>query len=154
MTLNQTTRTPRRKAVWGPKRTLIAGALVLVGLSGTAGAAPRGSDHDSSRHNRKAPVAMPGVHSARVKNYKVDDLTRGGLLKTFPYGDQRVAKFVDFVNGHTLPYDDNGHGTHVSGIIAGNGYDSLGERAGIAPRASIVSLKVLDANGEGTISNI
>ena len=83
-----------------------------------------------------------------------DDLTRGGVTKTFPYGDQRVAKFVDFVGTKTTPYDDNGHGTHVAGIIAGNGYDSNGEKAGIAPKASIISLKVLDANGQGTIGNI
>jgi subtilisin family serine protease len=61
---------------------------------------------------------------------------------------------VDFVNGLTTPYDDNGHGTHVSGIIAGNGHDSNGQKAGIAPEATIVSLKVLDRNGVGTISNI
>ncbi len=83
-----------------------------------------------------------------------DDLTKGGAWGAFPYGDQRVAKFVDFVNGQTLPYDDNGHGSHVAGIIAGNGFDSLGEKAGVAPNAKIVSLKVLDANGYGTISNI
>ena len=83
-----------------------------------------------------------------------DDLTRGGVTKTFPYGDQRVAKFVDFVGTKTTPYDDNGHGTHVAGIIAGNGYDSNGEKAGIAPKASIISLKVLDQNGQGTIGNI
>ena len=83
-----------------------------------------------------------------------DDLTRGGVTKTFPYGDQRVAKFVDFVGTKTTPYDDNGHGTHVAGIIAGNGYDSNGEKAGIAPKASIISLKVLDENGQGTIGNI
>src|SRR5204863_5959956 len=53
-----------------------------------------------------------------------------------------------------LPYDDNGHGSHVAGIIAGNGYDSLGQKAGIAPDASIISLKVLDANGAGAIGNI
>ncbi len=39
-----------------------------------------------------------------------DDLTNM-TSKLFPYGNQRVAKFVDFVNGRTLPYDDNGHGS-------------------------------------------
>jgi serine protease AprX len=82
-----------------------------------------------------------------------DDLTNN-TSKLFPYGNQRVSKFVDFVNGRTLPYDDNGHGSHVAGIIAGNGRDSNGEKTGIAPGASLVSLKVLDATGQGTISNI
>jgi subtilisin family serine protease len=67
-----------------------------------------------------------------------------------PYGNQRIRTFVDFVSGRTAPYDDNGHGTHVSGIVAGNGYDSNGSKAGIAPGASIKSLKVLNANGVGT----
>ena len=82
-----------------------------------------------------------------------DDLTSTSST-LYPYGNQRVKMFVDFVNGRTLPYDDNGHGTHVSGIIGGNGYDSNGEKSGIAPKASIVSLKVLDAQGKGTISSI
>ncbi|HEY7290089.1 MAG TPA: S8 family peptidase [Vicinamibacterales bacterium] len=82
-----------------------------------------------------------------------DDLTNNSS-KVYPYGNQRVSKFVDFIHGRTTPYDDNGHGSHVAGIIAGNGYDSNGEKAGIAPGASLVSLKVLDENGEGTISNI
>ena len=82
-----------------------------------------------------------------------DDLTsRSSTL--YPFGNQRVAGFVDFVNGQLLPYDDNGHGTHVAGIIAGNGYDVNGARAGAAPDASIVSLKVLDANGNGSISSV
>jgi serine protease AprX len=82
-----------------------------------------------------------------------DDFTNK-TAKLFPYGNQRVAKFVDFVNGRPLPYDDHGHGTHVSGTIAGNGYDSYGEKQGVAPGASLISLKVLDQNGQGTISNI
>jgi serine protease AprX len=84
-----------------------------------------------------------------------DDLTKGYSSTIYPYGNQRVKKFVDFVNGRTQPYDDNGHGSHVAGIVAGNGYDSNGgDKAGIAPKASLVSLKVLDANGVGTISSI
>jgi subtilisin family serine protease len=80
-----------------------------------------------------------------------DDLTGRSV---YPYGNQRVVKFVDFVNGLPLPYDDNGHGTHVSGTILGNGYDSFGSQAGMAPGAHLISLKVLDANGNGTISNV
>ena len=82
-----------------------------------------------------------------------DDLTNK-TSKLYPYGNQRVSKFVDFVNGRALPYDDNGHGSHVAGIIAGNGADSEGEKSGSAPGASLISLKVLDADGKGTISNI
>src|SRR6185369_13436274 len=51
-------------------------------------------------------------------------------------------------------YDDDGHGTHVAGIVAGNGHDSGGLKTGSAPDASLVVLKVLDGNGQGTISNI
>ena len=84
-----------------------------------------------------------------------DDLTyRGSNASVKVVGSQRVAKFVDFVNGRLTAYDDNGHGTHVSGIIAGNGYDTLGARAGIAPASHIVSLKVLDDHGGGYISNV
>ena len=67
---------------------------------------------------------------------------------------QRVTAFIDFVNGQTDKYDDWGHGTHVSGLIAGNGYDSSGARLSVAPKANIVSLKALDHEGKGRISNI
>jgi serine protease AprX len=60
------------------------------------------------------------------------------------FGGQRVVEFVDFVNGRTSSYDDYGHGTHVAGIVAGNGFDSNGARSGIAPGARLMVLKVLD----------
>ena len=75
-----------------------------------------------------------------------DDLTGGA--------GQRVDRFVDFVNGGTTPYDDYGHGTHVAGIIAGNGFDSSGARAGVAPGARLTVLKALDASGNGRISDV
>jgi len=66
----------------------------------------------------------------------------------------RVVQFVDFVNGQSAAYDDYGHGTHVAGIIAGSGADSNGARTGIAPGAQLIVLKVLDANGQGRISDV
>jgi len=71
-----------------------------------------------------------------------------------PDGRQRVVRFVDFVSGAEASYDDYGHGTHVAGIIAGNGFDSSGARTGIAPGANLVVLKVLDATGKGHVSDV
>jgi serine protease AprX len=69
-------------------------------------------------------------------------------------GSSRVTRFVDFVNFQAAAYDDYGHGTHVAGIIAGNGHDSGGRRRGIAPGATLLVEKVLDASGQGYISNV
>ena len=66
----------------------------------------------------------------------------------------RIARFVDFVNFQSAPYDDYGHGTHVAGILAGDGADSGGARRGIAPGASLLVEKVLDETGQGYISNV
>ena len=65
----------------------------------------------------------------------------------------RIAHFADFVDSRTQPYDRYGHGTHVAGIIAGNGQDSNGARRGIAPGAHLVVLRALDEQGNGYISN-
>jgi serine protease AprX len=84
-----------------------------------------------------------------------DELTyTGSSPRVLTKAGQRVAAFVDFVNQRIEPYDDYGHGTHVAGIIAGNGLGANGVRKGAAPDAHLVVLKVLDANGRGTISSV
>ena len=70
------------------------------------------------------------------------------------YPTSRIIGFKDFVNNETKFYDDNGHGTHCAGILAGNGYSSKGKYKGIAPEANILSIKVLDENGNGNTSDI
>jgi serine protease AprX len=70
----------------------------------------------------------------------------------------RVVHFTDFTSGFaggwsTYATDLYGHGTHVAGVIGGNGYDSGGLRTGIAPGANLVALKVLDGNGYGYTSD-
>ncbi len=66
----------------------------------------------------------------------------------------RIIAFKDFVQGRKEPYDDNGHGTHVAGCIAGNGYSSEGKYAGIAPQANIVAIKTLNHEGSGDTSDV
>jgi serine protease AprX len=68
--------------------------------------------------------------------------------------DSRVLAFVDFVNSRTTKYDDNGHGTHVAGILGGTGKASAKKYAGMAPGVSLVSLKVLNQNGEGSVGAV
>ena len=53
----------------------------------------------------------------------------------------------DFVNNDADPMDDNGHGTHVAGILAAehNGYLVVG----VAPAVDLYALKILDASGDG-----
>ena len=72
----------------------------------------------------------------------------------------RVVYHQDFTGttvynayGH-LVYDLYGHGTHVAGIIGGNGYKSSGRYAGVAPNVNLVDLRVLDANGSGSDSMV
>jgi serine protease AprX len=60
---------------------------------------------------------------------------------------------------HTQTNDTYGHGTHVAGILAGNGAMSTCSRCtrsfvGIAPNANIINLRVLDTNGNGTDSSV
>ncbi|QIZ09188.1 S8 family serine peptidase [Priestia megaterium] len=61
----------------------------------------------------------------------------------------KVVGGYDFVNHDNDPMDDQGHGTHVSGIIAAHG-----NVTGVAPDASITAYKVLNQYGEGDDSDI
>ena len=82
-----------------------------------------------------------------------------GLSNTGTYG---IRKFVDFTKPSrgksytedASPADAYGHGTHVGGLIAGNGAGTNGRYRGVATGASLVGLKVLDANGAGLTSDV
>lgn len=63
--------------------------------------------------------------------------------------DSRITVFLDLIAGRTFPYDDNGHGSHVAGLIAGSGKASGGKYAGMAPESTLVVLKILDHQGNG-----
>ena len=58
----------------------------------------------------------------------------------------------DFVNDDDDPMDDHGHGTHCAGTVCGDG--TAGQQTGIAPDATLMCVKVMNANGGGTTSII
>ncbi|WP_456366597.1 S8 family serine peptidase [Thermococcus sp.] len=77
-----------------------------------------------------------------------------GIDASHPDLKGKVIGWKDFVNGRSSPYDDNGHGTHVSSIAAGTGAASGGKYKGMAPGAKLVGIKVLSGQGSGSVSDI
>ncbi|WP_297521352.1 S8 family serine peptidase [Thermococcus sp.] len=77
-----------------------------------------------------------------------------GIDASHPDLQGKVIGWKDFVNNRTTPYDDQGHGTHVAGIIASTGAASNGQYKGVAPGAKLVGVKVLGSDGSGSVSTI
>ena len=65
----------------------------------------------------------------------------------------RILASVNFAD-QRLVSDPGGHGTHVAGIVAGNGEKSAGQFVGVAPQANIVDVRVLGRNGSGRVSSV
>jgi serine protease AprX len=65
----------------------------------------------------------------------------------------KIIGWKDYVKGRTSPYDDNGHGTHVASIAAGEGQANPAY-TGVAPRAALVGVKVLNSAGSGSLSAV
>ncbi|WP_243109349.1 S8 family peptidase [Anaerophilus nitritogenes] len=129
-------------------------------------------DHVAAHHMiqfiNQDPKVFKCMHNASLAaaGHRVHDLGYTGkgigiaILDTgvYPHDDlvkptNRIVAFKDFVNNRNYPYDDDGHGTHVAGIAAGNGYANEKYR-GVAPDASIIGVKVLDETGSGSTSDI
>ncbi len=64
-----------------------------------------------------------------------------------------LAAGADLVEGDTVANDQNGHGTHVAGIIGACTNNGVGV-AGVAPDSTIIPVRVLDAEGSGTADQL
>ena len=78
-----------------------------------------------------------------------------------PVGDfgSRITAFYDFTLNGTpqwvmRPYDNYGHGTFVAGLAAGSGANSHELYMGVAPKARLIGLRVLDETGSGLTSHV
>ena len=74
--------------------------------------------------------------------------------------DSKVIAFYDAVNNpdktngtEVKAYDDQGHGSHCAGITAGTGAPTY-EYVGVAPKAQLVGVKVLDEGGSGSFATV
>ncbi len=116
-------------------------------------------DHKASLTLRNASEAI-GINHARVFSLTGKDIGIGLVDSgVFPHPDltskrNAISCFYDLINGYEKPYDDNGHGTFISGCISGSGALSSNLYVGAAPDSNLCVIKAFDASGNGFISDI
>ena len=76
------------------------------------------------------------------------------LDKSIKGKNRKLAGWADFISGSKKPIDPNGHGTHISGIIANAAKGADGEWNGIAPGVQLVGVRVLDETGTGSYESV
>lgn len=117
------------------------------------------------RRNRSIPLLTPATATAlvtwnvrRIKAPAAWATTRGKSIKVAiidtgiaKHPDLRIAGGINTINGGSFA-DDNGHGTHVAGIVAAVGIG--GKVTGTAPKVNLYAVKALDQNGDGFVSDI
>jgi len=94
-------------------------------------------------YNHEDIVGNVWNNPGEIPNNGIDDDNNGYIDDTIGW---------DFVNGDNDPFDDNDHGTHVSGTIAAVGNNGIGV-AGVNWSARIMPLKFLSARGSGSTAD-
>lgn len=125
-----------------PRRGLVGAiGFVLVLVAGAVGAGAATVEWNVGRIG--APRSAAGTVVAVVDT---------GVDRTHPVFGDRVLDQID-VRGDGEDGDPHGHGTHVAGTAAGDHEGGCGG-IGVAPDATILPVRVLDENGEGTVSDV
>ena len=133
--------------------------VTLLGALELEGSVARASyNHPAKNTDQLSNVAVMADIEAQSLGYtgagvKVAFIDSGFTSVEHPDLKSSRVQFIDFTGTSWKMQDLNGHGTHVAGIVGGTGSLDPKEK-GIAPGASVVSLKVLDENGQGTIGDI
>jgi subtilisin family serine protease len=133
-------------------------AFLTVGLMATSAGASNDADFAKQWSLAKigAPQAWAHTTGRGVRVGIVDtgvDLNHEDLAGRVVEGTNCIGSAGDPAKCHGSPQDDQGHGTHVAGIIAANKDNGIGI-AGVAPDAQLVVAKALSAKGEGSEDDI
>lgn len=110
----------------------------------TQTSAPWGLDRiDQAALPLSTTYTYPDTAGAGVTAYVIDT----GVRITHTQISGRATNGYDAVEGDNVAQDGNGHGTHVATTIAGSTY-------GVAKKANIVAVRVLDNAGSGTTAGV
>ena len=136
----------------------------VIRPSGPGGGGPGGNgDHDGKKDKGNSEVARAAIGADQVNDYSGD----GVVVAVFDSGiekhedldrDKRTKIIVDFTAGNADAQNRNedkyGHGTHVAGIIGGDGQKSRKKITGVASDVEFVDLRVIGEDGTGLTSNL
>lgn len=128
-TATATPNDPRFSAQWGLNNTGQTGGKVDADMD-----APEGWDKNTGSSAVKIAIVDTGI-----------DAGHKDIIG-------KVVTGYNAIDG-TSTYDDNGHGTHVSGIAAANTNNSTGI-AGVCWGCTLMPVKVLNKDGSGTYSDV
>lgn len=121
--------------------------LPAVSLPYAAEERPKRSFVPSGVRLLRVPAVWKRTLGARVNVGIIDT----GIDYHHPDLQPVISRGINLVNPRTLPFDDNGHGTHIAGTIAATGRQAM---TGIAPQATLFPVKAFDHNGSAYVSDI
>ena len=98
-------------------------------------------------------IEADAAHSVSTGAGAVVAVVDSGVQADHPDLAGRVGQGYDFVQHDATPQDGNGHGTHVSGIIAAATGNGIGVES-VAPGATIMPVRVLDDSGAGNTDDV
>lgn len=106
---------------------------------------------------RAVPWGVREVKAPMVWNRTMGSRIRIGVIDTgadYSHPDLRsaLARGINLIRGNAMPFDDNGHGTHIAGTIAAAG--SQTGLVGVAPMAVLYPVKAFDHKGTAFVSDI
>jgi serine protease AprX len=113
-----------------------------------------GGPGDQSQYTKISHAANVWAQGIRGQGVSVAILDSGiAPVDDLVSPTSRIVASVDLVNPNA-PGDPGGHGTHVAGIVAGNGTDSAQGRLGVAPGANVVNVRVIGSDGTANLSSV
>jgi subtilisin family serine protease len=130
-------------------------ALLVVLLCALTGASAAAAAPDPLRPQQWGldTIEADAAHATSTGSRAVVAVIDSGVLATHQDLAGRLQQGHDFVQNDATPQDENGHGTHVTGIIAADAGNGVGIE-GVAPGATVMPIRVLGANGSGTTANV